>query len=478
MKKLSKKYWAFNVKGISVAFAGVFAISIFLGIIAISEVLKRSSHQSYYLDEMNKTYRLVETGLSQAMGRIANNPNDFTWTGVAQSGFESGESFTNYLTSGAFVGGTNYYIVTSATRTRNGKDYSTTLHTYAKVSNVADYFAAISGADPLVITKGVDVSLGKIYAPNLIFNLTGSALVTKVLQAEFTQTVTPPKLWGGAIIPAQIDITEPSIGPEAKMPIRLNQPMLFPQVLQADLDRYETLANAHTVKDLFGSNVPIAVGGPETKIFPPGYFRDTGGGVCTPAAHSTPTDQYLVQYPGLRTCDNEEHIYYSANSMRIDGEVNGQVLFVSERDIFITGNLTINPGIGPYPGDPLPSSSTAHQAILITRGNVIISSTYYTGAPVTQTIQALVMAPHGRLIASIYADLTAPANMKLIFSGSMILGSTPQSIPDVYNDLTGGTPPRTYSYMNSLKTSPPPFIPVTSEIIYSIEKTGQTGNMY
>ena len=88
-----------------------------------------------------------------------------------------------------------YYIVSSATQSVSGKKYACRLHTYAQISNVSDYFAAVNG--PLMITHGVDAANGQVYGLSINFKTDGPiGTQTIVRKAEFVKSadITAPSL--------------------------------------------------------------------------------------------------------------------------------------------------------------------------------------------------------------------------------------------------------------------------------------------
>lgn len=432
--------------GFTVVFAAIFSVVASILIIALVRVLMINVNQTTYLNQMNLAYRLAETGMNVCLGKLANDPKSYlTFNGVQEAVTDG--VYDNVVVQRNDVVPGGYYIVTSATRTVSGKSYSCRLHTHVRVSNVGDYFAAVK--NELQVNDGVDVSQGKIYSPKLTFeNIISS--VTKVKAAEFVTQCTPALNWSAGL-KSEIVISEPAFPADTSDPAKANQPvqrsveMIFPQVFDADLDRYKTLAAAHTVTSNFTGD-----------IFPPGYQE----GSCNKLSG----DLYAPH-----TCVNVDHVYYSAMSMQIEGIIHGQILFVSEGDIHIRGKLESADVSAALPGAGFASSSTAHQAILITPKDVIIDNSYYQVAWSTQAvqnIQALVLAPHGKILATLYDPATPHAFLSLNFKGSLILNTQPSNFSNVFN----GDSKRIYSYMDTLKTNPPPYIPAITEIFYSIEE--------
>jgi hypothetical protein len=217
-----------------------------------------------------------------------------------------------------------------------------------------------------------------------------------------------------------------------------------------DMARFKKWAGPHTVTGTFSGD-----------IYPPGFDGAD--------SFSSPTDKYKVPLTPGHTTLNAHHIYYYDGDMKIEGTVHGQVLFVATGNIYISSSLVVSTDLGDMPGAGFASSSTAHQAVLITRGNVYIQSNLQippTGT-ITEYIQALILAPNGKFIPQNYTDLFSHPRLALDFEGALIL-STMKNSPDpaLTSVFQAG---RTYRYMDSLRTNPPPYLPYVVDIYYSLE---------
>jgi hypothetical protein len=336
-----------------------------------------------------------------------------------------------------------------------------------RVSNVADYFAAVS--DEMVLSKGINVSEGRVYAPKVTFMTDQPLLTTRVKSVEFVTTCVPPLANWDVGVKSQLVISEPVLVANAvsddemtvtdisktNVPTQLSAPIVFPQISPSDMVHYQTLAGPHTTTSNFTGD-----------LFPPGY---TNGGGCTKLAGDTYADH---------TCDNAQHVYYFPGDVTIgDVITHGQVVIVSAGNIKITGNIVSANPMDDLPGAGEASSSTAHQCVLITRNDVVVTNDYYKVTDVgqkTQTIQALILAPHGQLSAQQYNPTTIHANLSLNFKGSLILGHLPSVPPGNFASVFQGAGGRVYSYMDTLKTNPPPALPAIIDIYYSEEETGSS----
>ena len=444
-------------KGFTLPLMVILGVVLSIFALTMARSLRSSSRQMVYFNNINRSFRLAETGLNDIMGQLATNPDPTSLSGIPVT-IDNEGTYENDVepVSNPFTG--SFYIVTSATREVSGKIYATKLHTYARISNVSDFFAAVS--DDLALSAGVNAGLGKVYSPKITF-WTEPGKTTYVERAEYVNSceamvgglpIEPP--WDGSIVPGLIDISTPT----DKQPVQLTTPLQFPQISESDIAVYKTQAGPHTNKNVFTGH-----------IFPPGY--QTAG--CVPDVQDT--------YPD-HTCDNTHHIYYSTSDIRLEGIIHGQVLFVSEKDIYISSSLVsmswsvAPPSLAEFPGDGFVSSSTAHQAILITRGNIVIDNTFYTGGPnpvssSTQTIHAIMFCPNGSLITNSYGDDSIHDKLNLSFTGSMILGNlplTPPSLPSVFGEN------RTYNYMDTLRSNPPPYLPIIAEVFHSFEEVAHT----
>jgi hypothetical protein len=444
-----------------VAIGAILAIAMSIFAMLIAQLVSTNSHQSSYLTAANLAYQVAESGMREATGRLIISPLDYAAMNGQSIDVPEGRYQNDTVKLNSIVAG-GYYIVTTASVPSRGGMVSCRLHTHVRLSNVGDYFAAV--ADRLDISDGANIAEGRIYAPKLNFVNT-TAAITRVKSAQFVLDCTPPINWSPGL-KAEIVISEPVFPTDvsdinkANQPVQLLTPIVFPQVTEGDLVRYKNIADGHTWKSTFTA----------AAIFPPGY-QDVGG-TCNSLAGDT--------YP-VHTCDNNHHIYYSTGDMFLDGVVHGQVIFVSEGNIYINGNLTSAPSADQLPGAGFPSSSTAHQAILVTRKNVIINNTYYQAGwttQQTQDVQALILAPHGEFRATPYTDASIHTRLSLRFEGSLILGHLP-AFPDprALASVFLGAAGRTYVYMQSLKDNPPPDMPAILDIYASLEER-MDGSMY
>lgn len=435
------------------------------------QLLRSTARQSDYLINLDRTFRLGETGLNNAIGalvrvgfqKIRTDPDEYLkFTNWVVYPEEKGR-YRNEVYRSPYPTPC-YYIKTVVQRRIANRCYHANLHTFVELSNISDYFAAID--NEFTIESGTDLSRAKVYGLNVYFNYQPGK-ITKVRRAEFVGSVDPPLDWSPET-KARFNLTEPGLpNPKPNQPIQLPQPLLMPQVTDADLKFYETVATAQ-------HSIP---GARDMKtyqhIYPPGY-------VGAKAADD--------QYPA-HSADNTHHVYFSTGQVDIgdknwDTIIHGQVLLVSTSNIYIHGNIlsaadTVPlPGAGNTPVAVYAGSSTAHQLVLITPGNVVIEDDY-SGLPIvkkTQRIQAMVIAPHGTLQPNRYSIPIIHYNLKLEFTGAMILNSLPAAdatspgwFSEVFRDEFGG-PARTYVYMDSLLTRPPPYIPLLANILYSFEE--------
>lgn len=455
--------------GSIIVLGAALALAVAFLVIGLSKLMNFNTHQTVYLDHMNSSYRLAETGMNAAVGRIVSSPRNYADLNGTTITTDDG-TYNNVVTQTDSIIPSGYYIVTSANFTAGGRSYASRLHTHLRVSNVADYFAAVS--DEMVLSDGIDVSQGRVYAPKITFMTDQPALITKVKSVEYVTSCTPPVESWDAGLKAQLVVSEPVLEAnavsvdeltvqdtsKANLPAQLPSPIVFPQISPSDMSRYQTLAGPHTAESNFSGD-----------IFPPGY-TDAGGG-CTKLIGDTYANH---------TCDNTHHIYYSAGDINIGNAViHGQIIFVSGTgNINITGSIVSADVSADLPGTGAASSSTAHQAVLITRQDVIIKNTLDTSgnAQLTENIQAMILAPHGQLKAEEYNPTTLHSRLSLNFKGALILGHLPSAPPGNLASVFKGTNGRVYGYMNTLKTNPPPYLPAIIDIYYSSEEnTSQTG---
>jgi hypothetical protein len=459
-----------NQSGSVIAMSILIALGSLLMILSLTQTNISNSHQGTYINAMDRAYRLSETGLNDAIGKIFIAPNSLdTPSFLNPVALNSSEVYMHTAVPGSALAQGGYYIVTSATKTVGGKNFNVRLHSHVKISNAAEYFWAVD--NQLIVAQGVNASQGKVYARDLQFIAVGATPVTQVLSAEYSNNVTPlpndaAYLSGGAV----------AIADAPHIPEKLDAPLVFPQVLDSDLTRYRELAHMNPLdpNDMSVGHAKCVFTG---NIYPPGY---EGGKI---------TSGFFPDTYARHTSDNRDHVYYCPGDMSIEGRVIGQVVFVATGTIRITGSIISDSNnllfpLPTMPGATFASSSTAHQAVLITRKNVIITKDFYdtgVGGQQVQTIEALIMAPQGMLSAEPYTNTATHLNLKLIFTGSMILGAIANNPP--YNfatvfDSSTAVPKRIYKYMTSLKTNPPPYLPAVTDIFYSFEEVVSSGGMY
>lgn len=475
----------------TIAFAVVVAV-VAMGLIGtISRALTHTSRVSNYFNQIERLYRLAETGLFQAIGNINTDPSiyDPASPDSLQDVFVDyeGGKFKNIVQEShdqIVFGG--YYIQTIASRTVAGKNTGIRLHSHVLVSNVAEYFWAVQG--DLILAAGTDASDGKVYAYNLDFR-TDISSSTKVKKAEYGNSVyvdgVETCLPKGAPVCSPvftdannyIDISEPG----THLPQYLGAPLTFPQILDSDIDRYKSLANFgeadHHVKCDF--TVDSVAPNDEIHLYPPGYL-----------AGPKADDDYSARH----TNDPTEHVYYCNNPPIKVGTpgattyVHGQILLVTTGTIEIGGTIMNATGAGTLP-DPINSveygTSTAHQLVLMTRGDVVVNNNFHPGGAVdrTLTIHAFILAPHGMLSSREYPDTSIHLRLSLRFEGAMVLkeiANTYDNFGTVFQDLTppDAGRPRTYKYMSSLAEDPPPYLPAIVEIHYSLEQSPEIGSIF
>lgn len=479
-----------NNHGMVLPFVAIVAVAMGLLVLFISRQVKFNSGQMVYFNNMNRAYRLAESGLAIALGQLSVNPSTGPMAGPAMP--DPNEKYSNYIERTNFPMFNSFYITTSATVTVSGEEFASELHTYANVANIGAYFAALK--NEFVLSPGMDSTGGRIYAPNVVFitsnPTTGPTPVTRAQSAEFVYTAIArvdgttdnefPTTWfppANTIIPNNICIGDNQVtcrdgGGQFVLPTKLDYPMQFPSLADGDFVRYRILAGVHNP----GAGNWLDFRN-QQYIFPPGYEG--------PRLGNDPYDTSGNFPPGLPGHNpgpnsNYQHVYYSNTGVRIGRPglnsgttIYGQILFVSEGPIEIYGNIysygdTTNPAF--MPGAGIVSSSTAHQAVFISKTNISIK----TSGPsdTSRHIEAFFFCPDGSL--SIENTPTAtPRSFE--FTGSWVLGQTdpqPNNLPSQYEAS------RKYQYMTSLRDNPPPYLPALSEIYYAFERPTKAPNLY
>lgn len=449
------KRWRQFDRGSAIAFAAIVGIVFLILLISIVQLLRNTTKQLNILQATDNAISVAETGLNRAIGRLAigGTPiTDGTW--VTPAGVQGSYHNTFEEISTPFP---CHYIRTDSAVDYGSTAFRATLHSYVRVSNVGDFFAAVY--DELSIGEGANAEKGRVYSPtSLIFSPATVGNPTRVKAAEYYLECDPPP-GDPQYVNGTIQISEPADHQPQKPKTR----RLFPQVLDSDMDNFRSLAKMGTAD---AHNVCDFTGALWAHIFPPGYVGGQNG------------DDHYTKHSDF----NEDHVYFCEGDMTIGDAglstriIHGQVLFVASGSIHLRGNIISYTGTNPsdYPGAGFASSSTAHQAVFLTQNSVFISSTYWTtgAGALTQTIEGLVMAVNGELRTWGYnGDSSiheAHTKLSLNFKGSLILQTLPSTAPHKITTVFGAG--RTYSYMDSLATHPPPYLPAIAEIIYQFEE--------
>ncbi len=485
-------------RGFSIGIAAFIALVISLLMVGIVQTIQYNLHQNTYLTNMERARELAESATNDVIGQLIYSPGLVPLTGTTTTyglpGPGGEGTYDYYVTRRSTPAIDCFYITTVATRKSLltvGTQYMSSMHTYVNISNTGDYLFAVA-AGTMPISAGIIAPAGKVYAPYLDFKI--GATATQVRRAEYALQVTPPgndPSYNQSVGP--IEITD-----APNVPLEVPA-LLFPQVLDNDISNYQNDANYNNVNLLIRHDQCTFNG----DIYPPGYTNALMGGDNNPN----------------HTNVNADHVYYCAGNIQIgSATIHGQILFVSSNSITITGPIRKYGNTAPtdFPGYGAPSSSTAHEAVLITRQDVHISNTFWTSfdpnfastQAACETIEAMIMAPGGTMIADLYKDSIGNTydilhqHLKLNFKGSMILQTAMYNFPDVFNGppqsgppitwttcyaandpiaINAGdsaaisqSPPRSYTYDTDFKNYPPPDLPALSQVHLSLEQTLST----
>lgn len=431
-------------------------------VLGIAKMIDFNAHQNVYFSALNQTNSVAQDGLNAALASLVVNPDPTKVPAGWRKALNQSGEYRNTVQVRAKPVNPSYYVITDARKTIAGNEYKTRLHSYVRVSNIGEYFAAVNSE--LTISAGANIAGGKIYAPRLTFSVEPGNKTT-VGCAEFVDDpsrpdeLQPPLVdgnWSQSIKDNFIDI-DSGCTPN-KVPVALKVPLLFPQIFKSDMDNWQELANEHTTKNIFTGD-----------IYPPGY---EDAGTC-PA-----NDDYA------HTGSNADHVYFVSGDLFIRGRVHGQILFVATGDIHITGDLVKAPDDDCLPGagEFRASSSTAHQAVLITPNKVVIDKDAFFGVGNTESrvvsataeekIQAMIMAPNASFDAKPYDDIVNHERLGLNVNGSLILSEIGGSFPIIFKRS------RIYSYDTSFRDNPPPYLPALTEIFYTIEENVSETGLY
>lgn len=398
----------------------------------------------------------------------------------------------------------------------------TTVHTYVRLSSANNYFLAIKG--PCQIGPGADMTNAEVYCQDVGFSNLPNAgnpnpnnNPTSVKAVHYAQDLSPnpwpatinnvfPDLQNdncsiliGEINPSHT-LYSPAdcvarraencpMGPNCPKQLTAatpQKPPTFPPINE-EVDYYANLPDTHVP----GEESPISKKIPPTPPAsplvppnPPGPTCDIQGIILKPPSMDN-------NFGFSATGDNRDHFFYcdAAEGVKIgDIVVEGQVVIAAKK-FRIIGDIYIQDGTSksnnPVTWSPPESTinentSTAHQLVLLSKGSVIIERTFNTnntfnfdGNPNLLTLQAYIVAPEGTLQWGQGYTIAIGNTRKLNINGAMILSTQPK-LKDMFNDLPDGVtdliPARSYSYMETLKTDPPP-LRFLAEILYQFEQS-------
>ncbi len=450
--------------GSVVVLAFVIAITFGFVVMAFYKVIDTRVRQSVYYATKKGAYELAIMGLNRGMGQLVQASNLASFNSLYNMD-QPGEMWISipelngdYINQAAVVpadqtGGkpVNYYIKTKARVSRGANQFSTTLHSYVQLSNIGEYFAAVKGS--LSISPGVNAAGGRIYADSLTFIVPGGGEPnTLVRGAEFFNTVTPNIVagnWPVDLAKLMVNPTLPHGGftvndeiPPHWMPRKVPAPLIFPQVQNTDVAQY--CADAPALNQC----VPGPPGPPDENVL-----------TITGLVSSLPNASTII------CCNFNDGTPTKGIIQLRNVTVQGQVLFVSNGEIQIIGNLLKSGGLA--------APQVANQAILMAQGDVVINNlSPVPDQPITQSIAAMVIAPNGAIKPLVYEPGDPHVFLNLNFTGSWVVaqvGDLPNTFANVYQGAV-----RQYNYDETLRTTPPPQLPAVSKIWFSFEEIGDS----
>jgi hypothetical protein len=462
--------------GFTMPGALLIAMAVAVALTTLVKLTRSKSHQTTYLNQINRTAQLAETGLHMAISRTVRNPTTYMGGTIDSTEidplFEDVAGVENSCTIEIGLSpilSRAYYIISTATRVVYGKPYVIRVHAHVRLSNTSEYFAAIKG--PVSIRGGTNVSTGRIYGSEVTLQEPPDpAVPTRALSVEFVAACTPPTfpllaepVYWTAAERSRFVITEPVEAASGlhkdyyRQPQGLESELMFPELDSAEMNRLKALAGPHTTITKF----PVSADASNVEIYPPEY----SGGI------------FLNDHYTGHGNDDNRNIYYSTGPVRVHGTVHGQILIVSEEDIMIDGPITLAT-------NDMPSGSSQNQLVLITPKNIAIINKFYLDQPhegtdYTLVLKCMLMAPHGIFYSEDFGGDDEAIRMRLSFDfeGSMVLSNIPNTPPNNIPYVFKRTPP-IYRYQDTLASHPPPHLPMVTEIIYMFEENLSTAGMY
>ncbi|MFH1784489.1 MAG: hypothetical protein ABH868_06300 [bacterium] len=368
-------------------------------VLAIIANLPQSHKTSIIVEKSNKVLYIADSGVEAALAQLREDPNNLTT--ISEYKVDIG-TYTVTL-SETSPPPTRIVTATSVGTlvTKGSWDAPTqTIVAEIETDSPGEYFGA-SNSD-LIIAGGTDISQGKIFAKNLIFQQSGDPIT--VQSATYTDSC---NYFDAGFDQNHVQVTEAN--PDGNNEPWQGTAKTFPRLDDAKMAYYMNLANA-----------------------------GDGSGIITEDTFANATDIYPPT--------NGNHVYFCSGDMDIQGNLHGQIVFVSTGSITFMGNVTYG-SVEDVDGNPLADPCTS--AGFFSTEDVLIDS----NAPDDLSINGQIIAPYGEFKAKPNEN----AN-NFNFSGSFIIKDG-VSIAGVY---TGA---RTYSFDSNLKNNPLPHLPYMANIL-------------
>lgn len=370
-----------------------------LTVLAILPRIPQSNKTSIIVERGNRALYMADSGIEAALAQLREDPNNLA--NITHYEIDLG-TYTVTLTETSPPPTRIVEVISISTLVKQGNWDPPQKRIVAEIEtdSPGEYFGA-SNSD-LIIAGGTDISQGKVYSKNLIFQQSGDPIV--VQSATYSESC---NYFDAGFDQSHVQVLDAN--PDGNNEPWQGTAKTFPRLDDAKLLYYKNLASL-----------------------------GDGSGIITQNTFRNATDIYPPT--------NGHNLYFCSGDMEIQGTIHGQIVFVSTGTITFTGNVTYG-AAEDINGDPLTDPCTA--AGFFATEDILIDS----NAPDDLNINGQIIAPYGEF----KAESNSGAN-DFTFAGSFIVKDG-VNIAGVYQ----GT--RTYAFDNNLKNNPLPHLPYMANII-------------
>ncbi len=385
-------------KGVALVLV-VFMCAFFaLTILAILKRIPESHRTSIIVEKSNRALYMADSGIEASLAQLREDPNNLSDISYTETGVGKYEvTLVQISPSPTRI----VEAISTGTLEKTGPSNPSEKRIIAEIEtdSPGEYFGA-SNSD-LIIAGGTNISQGKLYARNLTFQKSGDVIT--VQSASYSNYC---NYFDTDFDKKHIRIIDPN--PDGNYEPWQDSTKIFPRLDSAKLEYYKMLASLGDASGIISKDTFKNA----ADIYPP---------------------------------NNGNHLYFCSGDMEIQGNIHGQIVFVSTGTITFTGNITYGV-VEDKDGNPLTDPCTT--AGFFCTENVLIDS----NAPDDLNINGLIIAPYGQF----KAESNSGANDFAFFGGFIVKDGV--NIAGVYT----GT--RTYAFDINLKNNPLPHMPYMANL--------------